>query len=488
MRVNGLAFVSALNTRYNAAAGASIWKDGPTPKTQARHPAASKGDRGVRITTEDRTVNANAAASSPLPACDLFIDNVKLFDGTTTTIAVTNGRISAMGAEKPANVAQHLDGQGKWAMPGLYNAHTHAAMTLFRGYGDDMPLKEWLEQKVWPAEQKLFPQACYWGTRFAALEMIRTGTVFFNDMYWNFPEVAQAVKDSGLRAMLSTIFIKFGDTDWKKICTELHARWKTGEWGDRVLFTLSPHAPYTVDRDTFEWIAGFAAEHNLPVNTHLSENQWEVHDIQKEFGSRPAHFLDSLGLVNERFMAAHCVWFDESEFELFAARRATCLHCPSANMKLAVGGAERQAFQYALAKKHGARVALGTDGVCSNNNLDMFEEMKFAALLAKQYTGDAACLPAPDALHIASRATAEAIGLDGGRLAVGALADILLLREDDVLLAPAFDMVSNVVYSANGSCVDTTIVNGRVLMENGTLPELAEVRQKFSECIAKMGL
>ena len=422
-------------------------------------------------------------------ACDIFIDNVILLDGTRSSVTITGNRITAVGGGRPEQTGRTIDGGGKLAMPSLANCHTHAAMTLMRGFGDDMPLKEWLEQRIWPAEQNLTKDACYWGTRLAALEMIRSGCTFFSDMYWNYPECAQAVKDSGVRAMLATIFIKFLPHDQRAMAAEMHGRWKAGEWGDRVTFCLAPHAPYTVDPEQMEWIGGFAKEHGLPVHTHLSENGWEVEEIVAAQKMRPAHFMDKLGLLTAPggFLGAHCVWLDESELELFAERGATCIHNPCANMKLSVGTATARTFPYHLARKAGARVVLGTDGVCSNNSLDLFEEMKFAALLAKHSTGDPENMPAAEALELCTTNAGAAMRLDFGRLEAGALADLILVRADDVSLTPTYDMVSNMVYAANGHVVDTTICDGRVLMERGTLPELAEVRAKCEECIDGMG-
>ncbi|MGE0431755.1 MAG: amidohydrolase [Planctomycetota bacterium] len=422
-------------------------------------------------------------------ACDLFIDHVTLLDGSRSCIAITGNRITAVGDANYTG-ARTIDANGKLAMPSLANCHTHAAMVLMRGFGDDMPLKEWLEQRIWPAEQKLTKAACYWGTRLATLEMIRSGCTFFSDMYWNVAECAKAVQESGIRAMLGTIFIKFLPFEEQcAVSADLHKAGKAGEWGDRVRFCIAPHAPYTVEPSQLEWIANFAQEHDCAVHTHLSENAWEVDEIVSAQKMRPAHFMDKLGLLKAPggFLGAHCVWLDESEFELFTERGATCIHNPCANMKLSVGTSAARAFPYHLARKAGTRVVLGTDGVCSNNNLDLFEEMKFAALLAKHSTGDPENMPAREALALPTTNAAAAMRQDFGRLQAGALADLILVRADDVSFAPTYDFVSNVVYSANGHSVDTTICDGKVLMEGGVLPELAEVRAKAEECIVEMG-
>ncbi len=427
---------------------------------------------------------------------DLLVENATLPSGERATLGIAGGHIrrvhtgAAADATVPHEAAQRLDASGMLVSPAFYNAHTHAGMTLLRGFADDMPLMEWLQTRIWPAEGKLTPEAVYWATKLGCYEMIRTGTVGFNDMYWHLPQCVEAVKDSGMRAVLAPVFVKFLDLPFRKLAEEAHAAWKRGEWGEQIQFALAPHAPYTVEDDEWRWIAEFAREHKVPIHTHLSETETEVEEIQKASGgARPAEHLHTLGVFEgNNVIAAHCVWLDENEFALMAEHGALCCHCPSANMKLAVGGERARAFPYAMARQAGAKVALGTDGPCSNNNLDMLEEMKFAALLAKHATGNAALMPAAEALALGTRAFPQAVGLDAGRLEEGALADLVLMPLDDVMLTPSYDYTSHLVYAANGYAVDTVICGGKILMRNRQQPGYAEARAKVEEIVHGLGL
>ncbi len=370
-----------------------------------------------------------------------------------------------------------IDGAGLLLCPPMVNGHTHAAMTLFRGFGDDMALMEWLRTRIWPAEAKLEPEDVYWGTRLACLEMIRSGTTKFVDMYWHGGQVARAVVDSGIRAIASSVIIdQLDPAKGKALKPEvLEVLDRLAEAGPRVEPSLGPHAIYTVSPETLTWIAELANERDIPVHIHLSETEHEVADCLEAHGKRPTEHLDALGCLGERTLLAHGVWLDESELAKIAERGATVVANPAANLKLAVGGV----LPYPAAARAGVAVGLGTDGASSNSNLDMFEEVKLLALTQKHATRDPSTLPAAEALAIAR---GERSSLLGGRpVGTGEPADFLLLRMSDPELS-AGNLDADLVYAAGGGVVDTTVVAGQVLMRNR---EVADADQIVGEVRAR---
>jgi 5-methylthioadenosine/S-adenosylhomocysteine deaminase len=403
-----------------------------------------------------------------------------VLDGQAVGLRVEDGLISELGPSvEPKTGDEVIHADGLLLSPPMVNGHTHAAMTLFRGFGDDMPLMEWLQKRIWPAEAKLQPDDVYWGTRLACLEMIRSGTTRFFDMYWHGAEAARAVVDSGLRASVSSVMIDGldaaeGESMRGEVVESLD---RIGEAGDRILPSLGPHAIYTVSSQSLAWLAELAAEREISLQIHLSETEQEVKDCLEAHNKRPAAYLDELGFLGPRTLLAHGVWLDQAELELVAERRATVITNPAANMKLAVGGV----FPYPAAARAGVGVGLGTDGVSSNSNLDMFEEVKLLGLGQKQASGDPSTLPAAEALAIARGVRSPALGatpLEGGQHA-----DFLLLRGSDPELS-AGDLDADLVYAAGGSVVDTTVVAGRVLMRDRVVPGadelVAEVRSRAS--------
>ncbi|MBM3666980.1 MAG: amidohydrolase [Actinobacteria bacterium] len=404
-----------------------------------------------------------------------------LLDGERVGLRCEGGLIEALGPEvAPGDGEETIDAGGMLLVPPFVNAHTHAAMTLFRGFGDDLPLMEWLEGHIWPAEARLKPEDVYWGTRLAAIEMIRSGTTRFVDMYWHEGEAARAVGDAGLRAVISSVFIDGldpgkGEGMRPAALAQLDEIQELAAADGRVDATFGPHAIYTVSAESLRWLAEQAAERGLGFSIHLSETQGEVDDCLEAHGIRPAHYLDELGCLGERAILAHGVFLDDAELELIAERGATVAINTSANSKLAVGGA----FPYGRAREAGVRVGLGTDGVSSNNNLDMFEEVKLFSLMAKHDSGDPAAAPAGEALEIARGLNSPALG--GTPLEPGEPADFLLLDPETPELSVG-DLDAGLVYAATGSVVDTTVVAGRALMRGreveGEAEAIAEVRAR----------
>ena len=321
-------------------------------------------------------------------------------------------------------------------------------MTLFRGYGDDLPLMRWLEEKIWPIERKLEPEDVYWGTRLACLEMIRTGTVRFWDMYWHAPAAARAVADAGMRATVAAPLI---DIDGRSRADargrDAHASTSSSDAPDRIDAGLAPHAIYTVSEDSLRWIAELAADRGIPVQIHLSETEQEVIDCVAAHGERPARYLDRVGLLSPRTVLAHGVWLDDDELELIAERGATVVTNPVANLKLAVGGV----FPYPRARAAGVQVGLGTDGPGSNNSLDLFSDMKVFALVQKHAANDAAAIDAVETWQIATGQKAPALGA-APALEVGQPADFLLLRAGAPELSFG-ELPAALVYAASGAVV-----------------------------------
>lgn len=359
----------------------------------------------------------------------------------------------------------HLPGQV--LLPGLVNLHTHAAMTLLRGYADDLPLMTWLGEHIWSAEARhVGPDFVHTGTLLACAEMLRGGITTFNDMYF-FPEsAATAVQQSGMRAALGLVVLDFPTnyaTDADDYLNKGLAMRDTCKASPLLSFCLAPHAPYTVTDATFEKIAMLSAQIDLPVHVHLHETRQEIEDSRKQHGMRPIERLRRLGLLGPQLIAVHAVHLEPAEIDLLRYEGCHIAHCPTSNLKLGSGIAPLKAIH-----SSGLNFGLGTDGAASNNRLDLFQEMRHAALLAKGVSEDAAALNAHAVLHAATLGGACALGLDAqiGSLRPGKAADLCAVRLDDWLLQPCFDPASHLVYTAGREQVSHTWVAGKLQMQN----------------------
>jgi 5-methylthioadenosine/S-adenosylhomocysteine deaminase len=403
----------------------------------------------------------------------LLITNV-MADGKLIDIFIDDtGTIAGMGEKVRTNYSGEsefiIDGDRAIALPGLINTHTHAAMTLLRGYADDMLLQDWLSKKIWPLESHLTGEDVYLGTRLACLEMIRTGTTAFNDMYFNMTDAARAVDEAGIRAVLSYGFIDlFNAEKHENECraTENLAAHIRNMDNPRIKAAVGPHAVYTVSPKGLEWCAGFAQDQKIGIHIHVSETEGEVNDCISRHGKRPLELLDECGILTPGTIAAHCCWLDEPECALLKDRGVSVSHNPASNMKLAT----HRAMPYPWLLKSGVNVCLGTDGCASNNNLDLFEEMKTAALLQKFFWNNPTILPAHGALALATENGGKALGFGTGKLVIGAPADIVLVSTHTVCNTPLHNAASNIVYSCNGGSVETTICDGKVLMLEREIP------------------
>ena len=389
----------------------------------------------------------------------LLLKNVWL-DGAVTHVLIEGNRFKKIGAAAEMPADEVLDAEGMALLPPFYNTHTHAAMSLLRGYADDMPLQKWLQDYIWPFENKMTAADIREGSRLAVREMIRTGTVFFSDMYFDIEETIRVVQEYGIRAAIGVTFVESHTKSQQAEKLEMLRSWSRPA-DDLITLTVAPHAIYTVGPDMLVRCAATARELGFKLHIHLSETRTEVEDCIREHGTTPVRYLDSLGVLGDNVIAAHVVHVDEEEAAMLAARGVTVSHCPCSNMKLASG-----IFPYKLLHDAGCRITLGTDGDSSNNNLDMREEMKFAALLAKVSSGDPEILPAGEALAMATRNGAEAFGIDAGIIEEGRLADALLVDLRDERMQPLHNLASNWVYAAGSDCIDTVICNGKILMRH----------------------
>jgi 5-methylthioadenosine/S-adenosylhomocysteine deaminase len=413
-------------------------------------------------------------------------------------VAIESGAIVAVG--EPAAIAaayrgaETIDASGAVVLPGLVNTHTHAPMVLYRGLADDMALMEWLEKYIFPAEAKTVSAAFVrTGARLAALEMIQSGTTLFTDMYYFEEEIARATKEAGLRGVLGETVIGFPVPDAK---TPAEALARTEKFfqefaaDELIIPAVAPHSMYTVDAKSLTAARALADKYGRPTLIHLSETRDEVEISQKKYKMQPAAYLESIKFWGPRVLAAHGVWLTPPEIALLKKHGVGVSHNPESNMKLASGTAPVPQLRAA-----GVPVGLGTDGAASNNDLDMFEAMRVAALLHKLQSNDPRAIPAPVALEMATIGGARALGLGDrlGSLEAGKRADLIVISMSSARQTPMYDAVSHLVYATRGDDVRTTIVNGRVLMRDRkvlTLDEravLADARRAADDVRAAVG-
>lgn len=379
-------------------------------------------------------------------------------------IIVEGNTISKIGEGEPdKSVGEVIDGRCTAALPGLINAHTHCSMTLLRGYGEGLPLMKWLTERIWPFEAKLTPDDIYEGAMLAVLEMIKSGTTCFADMYFSEDRVCQAIEESGIRGVLGSAII---DDKWKKELDGFPQFYNeyNNSCDGRVKVLLSPHAPYTCSEEALKEIAKMAKKIGCGVNIHIAETIDEVHQIKEKYNASPVEFIEQTGLFDcSDIVAAHCVHVDDSDIDILKKHNVNVVHCPQSNMKLSSGVSPVWKML-----GRGINVSLGTDGTSSNNNLDMIEEMQTASYLQKLFTRDATALPPYNTLEMATVNGAKALGMDSliGSLKEGMKADIILIDLDKPHFVPLHDLCANIVYSGSGRDVKTVIVDGKILMKD----------------------
>ena len=410
-----------------------------------------------------------------------FILNSDNSESKKQSLLIKNDIIAEISDEiDESNVDKIIDAKGKILLPGFINTHTHLSMTLFRGLADDLSLDSWLNDHIWPMEANLNGDYCYIGALLGAVELIKSGTTTFSDMYFYMEDVARAIDDAGIRAVLSYGMIDFGDEERRK--NEINENLSlfkncNGMADGRIKVFLGPHSPYTASEELLVQVRQLADEYNMGIHIHVSETEKEINDSLDEKGLRPFEYLDKIGLLGPDVVAAHCVWLSDKEIEIIKKHDVKISHNPCSNMKLASGIAPISKLI-----ENDICVSIGTDGASSNNNLDLIEELKTASLLQKVSTLDPKVLNSDEALAMGTIKGAEALGLDSeiGTIEVGKKADIILIDTNSPNMVPdSSNLSSNIIYSANGSNVDTTICDGKILMENRKLTVLDE--QKIYE-------
>jgi len=377
-------------------------------------------------------------------------------------IYIEDGKIVEIGK---INVEADFKIEGRIVMPGLINMHTHLPMVLFRGYGDDLLLEEWLQKKIWPAEAKLKKKHIIAGTKLALIEMFATGTTACNDMYFFEDAIAEVCRKLGMRCYAGFSLIDFDTPEMKKEMLVPYCESFLKKWMNDELITpvVAPHSTYACGPETLEKARDLQEKYDSFVHIHCSETRAEVYDVARKYGRRPLAQIASYGLLNDKSILAHCGWITKGEVKEIAKAHSAVVHNPVSNMKLATGGYTPlpELFQ------SGASVMLGTDGAASNNKLDMFETMKFAALIHKHHRWDATVVKAQEVLDMATINAARFLGINGGSIEVGKIADIITLDARAVNLIPSHNIVSHIVYASNAYNVRDVIINGNMIMYDG---------------------
>lgn len=408
----------------------------------------------------------------------ILIRNAQLNE-KPTDIYIEGTKIKQLGQGLQMNADEIVDGTKKAVFPGFVNAHTHAAMTLLRGFAEDLPLERWLHEKIWPAEAKHTDETIYWGTKLACLEMIETGTTCFNDMYFRPKQTYQAILEMGLRAVITDSVFDFFDaerTEKAKRKTEENLK-LAQKFDSTIRYSIAPHAIYTVSAELFKWSADFAKANGLIFHTHLSESRKEYEDSLKNFGLSPVKYLHKLGVLSPNLSLAHVVWVDDEDLQILADYDVKVVHNPQSNLKIASG----YQFKYEEMKQKGITVCLGMDGCASSNNLDMTEAMKLASILQKAWRFDPTVLPEKEVLDMATINGSKTFEINAGAVKEGFLADLILVDLNQTSFTPNHNTIANLVYAANGSTVDTLICNGKILMKN----RVVQGRQEIIDNAAK---
>ena len=402
--------------------------------------------------------------------------------GRSTVNILTEGeKIVYIGKNLPKIITERtVEGNGNLVIPAFYNAHCHSAMTLFRGYGDDLPLGRWLDERILPAEERLNDERVYYGSMLAIAEMLRNGVVSFSDMYFFLDATAKAVDESGIKANLSRSIVSFDpDIDLQNDSriaesVEVYKRWHNTANG-RIKIDMSLHAEYTNVEKCCRYIGELARELGVGIQLHASETASEHQRCIERHGVTPIKFFEDTGVLDVPVTAAHCVWVDDDDIRIMKSHGVTVAHNPVSNLKLASG-----IMPYRKMKEAGLNIALGTDGAASNNSLSILRELQFAALIHKGEELDPTVTRAAEVIDMATRNGALSQGrADCGKISVGNRADMLLIDIDSIGNIPSYDFESTVCYSASESDILMTVCDGRILYENGTYNSIDEERLRY---------
>ncbi|MCX8028212.1 MAG: amidohydrolase [Thermodesulfovibrionales bacterium] len=394
-------------------------------------------------------------------------------------LAVKDKRIVAIGTQNDISkrfISNTVIGGNNFVvLPGFINTHTHAAMVFFRGLADDLPLKQWLEDYMWPAENALLSEDfVYDAVQLACLEMIKGGTTTFCDMYFFGKSASKATINAGMRAVMGVGILDFPTVSAKtqeEYILNVKSMIDTYKGHELITPCVAPHALYTCSENTLKIAKSIADNHNIPIHIHLSETEWEVNEVLSKHGKRPVKYLEDIGFLDSNVIAAHCVWLNSDEIQSMAKHKASVSHCIESNLKLSSGIAPIPEMINA-----GVKVSLGTDGAASNNDLSMIGEMSTTAKVHKAISKDPTILDSKTVLLMATRWGAEALGMGDrlGSLQEGKFADIILIDIRKPHLSPIYNIYSHIVYSLNSADVDTVIINGKIIMENRSVITIDE--------------
>lgn len=393
--------------------------------------------------------------------------------------------VSSAGAREVSEEGVHIvDCNGKTAVPGFVNMHTHAGMSMMRGIGEDIAFHEWID-RIWQVESKIDAEWVYHATKVACLEMIKTGTTTFNDHYWHMPMAHKAAMEMGLRPVLAYVILDRNDPQesekQKAQCLRMYEESLT--WNDHSIFAIAIHAIYSVREEMIVWGARFARERGLKIHIHLSETRKEVEDCKAQHnGMTPVQYLDSLGVLGPDVIAAHTLWLSEDDIRILGERGVTCVHNVNSNLKLASG----YKFLYNELRDAGANICLGTDGCASSNNLDMLETMKTSAMIQKAWRDDPSAMPLNEVMEMATVNAGKAFGLNIGKIEAGALADILIVDTDNLNFISPGTFEANLIYSAHSDCIDSVICNGKFIMQNRVVPGEKEILAQARKVLSKL--
>ena len=377
-----------------------------------------------------------------------------------------------------------VDCEGKTAVPGFVNMHTHAGMAMMRGVGEDIAFHEWLD-RIWKVESMIDGEYVYHATKVACLEMIKTGTTTFNDHYWHMPMAHKAAMEMGLRPVLAYVICDRNDPEeserQKKQCLEMYE--ESLGWNDHSMFAVAIHAIYSVREEMIVWASRFARERGLKIHIHVSETRKEIEDCMAQHdGMSPVEYLDSLGVLGPDVIAAHTLWLSENDIRILGERGVTCVHNVNSNLKLASG----YRFLYNELRDAGANICLGTDGCASSNNLDMLETMKTSAMIQKAWRDDPSAMPLNELMDMATSNAGKALGLEIGKIEKGYLADILIVDTQNYNFLSPGTFEANLVYSAHSDCIDSVICNGRFVMKDRVVPGEKEILDEARKIMFKL--
>ncbi len=403
----------------------------------------------------------------------ILIEDV-LLNEKSTNILIENSMITGIGTQIPMPVnAIRIDGRCKAAFPAFANMHTHAAMTLLKGLGSDLPLQQWLTESIWPAEKHLDGEAVYWGAKLACLEMIKSGTTLFNDMYFHLPHAAKAVAEMGIRGILGINV--FGDGDELTDDSFCQLRDQVEGASDLLKISIAPHSVYTVSEKGLMHCAQMSHRYGTIYQIHMSETEREVQECLATHNCRPYELLEQTGvleLTEGRLMGAHSLYLSREEIDLMARHHVTATHNPASNLKLGSG----YRFLYSELREAGVNITLGTDGSASSNNLDMIEAARLMSYLQKGVRQDPTVLPTTELMQVVSENGFKAAGINAGKIETGKVADLILVDLENLAFVPMHDTLSGLFYSAHGDAVDTVICNGRIVMHNRHVEGEEEIR------------